>query len=193
MLVLTRKLDEAIQIGDDIKITVLRVKGNTVRIGIEAPKSIRVVRDELEREGSLGSGLAAQSGLVGQSRLAAGSHRPANRIEAFVKEASNVVTSVVDSPASQPGNGQPGNSQPAAGQTADATAGGVVAGGSVGSNRLATAAADGRVFVGKLNTATGQARLNEAVAESDSERLGADQAAPLRAFLKASRPWQIAG
>ncbi len=87
MLVLTRKLDESIQIGDDIKITVLRVKGNAVRIGIEAPKSVRVVRDELERE------------VVGGSRLAAASSRPTNRIEAFVKEASNVVTSVVDSPA----------------------------------------------------------------------------------------------
>lgn len=50
MLVLTRKLDEAIQIGDDIKVTILRVKGNTVRIGIEAPRDVRVVRDELDRE-----------------------------------------------------------------------------------------------------------------------------------------------
>ncbi len=50
MLVLTRKLDESIQIGDDIKITILRVKGNTVRIGIEAPREVRVVRDELDRE-----------------------------------------------------------------------------------------------------------------------------------------------
>jgi carbon storage regulator CsrA len=48
MLVLTRKLDESIRIGDDIKITVLRVKGNTVRIGIEAPRDVRVVRNELK-------------------------------------------------------------------------------------------------------------------------------------------------
>lgn len=48
MLVLTRKIDEQILIGDDIKITLVRVKGNTVRIGIEAPKNIRVLRGELE-------------------------------------------------------------------------------------------------------------------------------------------------
>ena len=48
MLVLTRKLDESLRIGGDIKITVLRVKGNTVRIGIEAPRDVRVVRSELK-------------------------------------------------------------------------------------------------------------------------------------------------
>jgi carbon storage regulator CsrA len=47
MLVLSRKLDESIHIGNDIKITILRVKGNTVRIGIDAPRDVRVVRSEL--------------------------------------------------------------------------------------------------------------------------------------------------
>lgn len=47
MLVLTRKLQEQIRIGDNVTITVLRVKGNTVRIGIEAPRETRVVRGEL--------------------------------------------------------------------------------------------------------------------------------------------------
>ena len=49
MLVLTRKLEEQIRIGDDITITILKVKGNTVRVGIEAPRAIRVVRGELPR------------------------------------------------------------------------------------------------------------------------------------------------
>ncbi len=49
MLVLTRKLQEKITIGQDITITVLRIKGNSVRIGIEAPASVHVVRGELER------------------------------------------------------------------------------------------------------------------------------------------------
>lgn len=48
MLVLTRKLNQQIQLGDNIKITVLRVKGNTIRLGIEAPRDVRVVRGELE-------------------------------------------------------------------------------------------------------------------------------------------------
>ena len=53
MLVLTRKLQERIKIGDNVTITVLRVKGNTVRIGIEAPRSVRVIRAELPAEGEL--------------------------------------------------------------------------------------------------------------------------------------------
>lgn len=49
MLVLTRKLHEQISIGQNITITVLRLKGNTVRIGIDAPNDVRVVRGELPR------------------------------------------------------------------------------------------------------------------------------------------------
>jgi carbon storage regulator CsrA len=47
MLVLTRKHQEKIQIGDDIVITVLKTKGKTVRLGIEAPNSMTVLRGEL--------------------------------------------------------------------------------------------------------------------------------------------------
>ena len=47
MLVLTRKSQETIRIGDNVVITIVRVKGNTVRVGIEAPRNVRVVRGEL--------------------------------------------------------------------------------------------------------------------------------------------------
>jgi carbon storage regulator CsrA len=47
MLVLTRKLQEKIRIGDQITITVLRTKGKAVRLGIEAPASVPVIRGEL--------------------------------------------------------------------------------------------------------------------------------------------------
>jgi carbon storage regulator CsrA len=47
MLVLTRKTEQKIQIGNDITITILRVKGQAVRVGIEAPKNMRVLRAEL--------------------------------------------------------------------------------------------------------------------------------------------------
>lgn len=47
MLVLTRKLQERICIGNDITVTILRVKGQQVRIGIEAPRDVRVIRGEL--------------------------------------------------------------------------------------------------------------------------------------------------
>lgn len=47
MLVLTRKSMECICIGDDTVITVLSIQGNKVRIGIDAPQSVRVMRQEL--------------------------------------------------------------------------------------------------------------------------------------------------
>lgn len=49
MLVLTRKLQERICIGDNIVVTVLRVNGSTVRLGIEAPQEVRVLRGELDQ------------------------------------------------------------------------------------------------------------------------------------------------
>lgn len=47
MLVLTRKIDESITIGNLITISVLEVKGNQVRLGIEAPKDIPINRTEI--------------------------------------------------------------------------------------------------------------------------------------------------
>jgi carbon storage regulator CsrA len=50
MLVLTRKYQEKIRIGNDITITVLRTKGKAVRLGIEAPANVPVIRGELKFE-----------------------------------------------------------------------------------------------------------------------------------------------
>jgi carbon storage regulator len=47
MLLLSRRTGETIQIGDDITVTVLSVKGNQVRIGINAPDDVKVLREEL--------------------------------------------------------------------------------------------------------------------------------------------------
>ena len=47
MLVLSRRINETIKIGDNIEIRVLEVKGDTVRIGIDAPKSVDILRGEL--------------------------------------------------------------------------------------------------------------------------------------------------
>jgi len=47
MLVLTRRVDEAILIGDNIRVTVVMVRGQTIRLGITAPPSVPVVRLEL--------------------------------------------------------------------------------------------------------------------------------------------------
>ena len=49
MLVLTRKLGEVIRIGDSVTVRLLEVKGNQVRLGIEAPAEVRIYREEVYR------------------------------------------------------------------------------------------------------------------------------------------------
>ena len=47
MLILTRRVGESVYVGDDVKVTVLAVKYGSVRVGIEAPKSVTVHRQEI--------------------------------------------------------------------------------------------------------------------------------------------------
>jgi len=47
MLILTRRIGEALIVGDDVNITVLGIKGNQVRLGINAPKDVSVHREEI--------------------------------------------------------------------------------------------------------------------------------------------------
>jgi carbon storage regulator len=59
MLILTRRVGEAVMIGDEVTVTVLGVKGNQVRLGVDAPKHVSVHREEIfdrikaERNGSV--------------------------------------------------------------------------------------------------------------------------------------------
>ncbi|MEP7246639.1 MAG: carbon storage regulator CsrA [Gammaproteobacteria bacterium] len=62
MLILTRRVGETVMIGDEVTVTVLGVKGNQVRVGINAPKNVAVHREEIferikrEQEGGEPSG-----------------------------------------------------------------------------------------------------------------------------------------
>ena len=47
MLILTRRINESLVIGDDVTVTILGVKGNQVRIGVDAPRDVSVHRKEL--------------------------------------------------------------------------------------------------------------------------------------------------
>jgi carbon storage regulator len=61
MLVLTRKQNEGILIGNDIVVTVINIEGDKIRLGIEAPKNIRVIREELLKEIGQENRMAAHS------------------------------------------------------------------------------------------------------------------------------------
>jgi carbon storage regulator len=63
MLVLTRKSGEAINIGDDITVTVLEVRGNQVRLGIQAPLSIIIQRKELYEKIKAENVLSSESSM----------------------------------------------------------------------------------------------------------------------------------
>ncbi|HWW20706.1 MAG TPA: carbon storage regulator CsrA [Steroidobacteraceae bacterium] len=61
MLILTRRVGETVMIGDEVAVTVLRVKGNQVRLGVNAPKSISVQREEIFQRIKREAGQAASS------------------------------------------------------------------------------------------------------------------------------------
>ena len=62
MLVLSRKPLQSITIGTDIRITIVKVERNQVRIGIEAPRNVTILRDELIPSGQAGTAEEAQAG-----------------------------------------------------------------------------------------------------------------------------------
>jgi carbon storage regulator len=64
MLVLGRKSGESIRIGEGIEITVVGISGNRVRLGVQAPESVRVLRAELEEKAPLQESLSADDSLT---------------------------------------------------------------------------------------------------------------------------------
>lgn len=72
MLLLTRKLGENIRIGDDVKITIVEVKGNHVKLGIDAPPSVKVHREEIyeriQQENRRAQALESEGGQNGPAR-----------------------------------------------------------------------------------------------------------------------------
>jgi carbon storage regulator len=64
MLILTRRVGETVMIGDEVAVTVLRVKGNQVRLGVNAPKSISVQREEIFQRIKREGGPAVESDIA---------------------------------------------------------------------------------------------------------------------------------
>jgi carbon storage regulator len=69
VLVLSRRTGESIIIGDDIVVTVLEVRGDVVRVGIDAPRSVRVHREEVYRELEAANRAAAEASAQGETDL----------------------------------------------------------------------------------------------------------------------------
>lgn len=70
MLVLTRKLNESIVIGNNVKLTILEVRGDQVSIGIEAPPSVKIYRTELYdaiKKANVSSGRVSDDNLEAMS------------------------------------------------------------------------------------------------------------------------------
>ncbi|PYG89116.1 carbon storage regulator CsrA [Ruminiclostridium sufflavum DSM 19573] len=64
MLVLSRKKDQAIMLGDNIELTIIEIQGDQVRIGINAPKSVTIYRKEIFVEIQEENRKAARSGMI---------------------------------------------------------------------------------------------------------------------------------
>ena len=69
MLVLTRKLNQSITLGENVKISVLSIDGDRVSIGIDAPRSVRVFRSELLEDTKLANQESLASGFFSAKDL----------------------------------------------------------------------------------------------------------------------------
>jgi len=67
MLILSRRESECICLGDDIVLTIVRVNGDKVRIGIEAPPNVKILRNELENLRTLPSPVQQEPGIQRKS------------------------------------------------------------------------------------------------------------------------------
>jgi len=74
MLILSRRLGESVTIGDDIVVTVVGVSGNQIRLGISAPKAVRVLREEIYKA------------IQKENQSAANAQDPRERLEGALRQ-----------------------------------------------------------------------------------------------------------
>jgi carbon storage regulator len=85
MLILTRKPGECLYIGDDIKVTIVEIKGNQIRVGIDAPADLRIYREEIylqileENRRAAESSMAHDANLEGMPSSWSGEEKPSGR------------------------------------------------------------------------------------------------------------------
>ncbi|MEL5990622.1 carbon storage regulator CsrA [Microbacterium phosphatis] len=79
MLVLTRRIGESVLIGDDVEVTILDIKGDSIRVGINAPRETRIQRSEIVQAVAASNAEAAHAGADAEDALrAALAARPAD-------------------------------------------------------------------------------------------------------------------
>jgi len=71
MLVLTRRIGESVLIGDDVEVTILDIKGDAIRIGIQAPRETRIQRSEIVEAVAASNAEAAHAGDDAEAALRA--------------------------------------------------------------------------------------------------------------------------
>ena len=79
MLVLSRKVGESIMIGDDVVVTVLEIRGDVIRVGVDAPRSVQVHRQELLEalaDSNRAAASPSDSAISDLSRIVTGGARP---------------------------------------------------------------------------------------------------------------------
>lgn len=69
MLALTRRTGETIRIGDDVTITIAEIRGNTIRVHIDAPRDVRILREEIFQKVADENAQAAQTATVNLDAL----------------------------------------------------------------------------------------------------------------------------
>ena len=114
MLVLSRRVGESLVIGDNVVVTVLEVRGDMIRIGIDAPREVKVHRSEvfqaIEEANKAAASPAAQSIAAFTSALAA--KKPVPQSSAAAPKPTGVAPADVKPPAPKPGTPPPGRKSP---------------------------------------------------------------------------------
>ncbi|MDQ1583915.1 MAG: carbon storage regulator [Microbacteriaceae bacterium] len=89
MLVLTRKIGEKILIGDDIEVTILDIRGDGIRVGIDAPRGVKIQRDEVLRAVEAANREASQPTGATDEQLLASLQRQAGDQNPVVPDAAS--------------------------------------------------------------------------------------------------------
>lgn len=104
MLILTRKPGESLYIGDNLKVTIVEIKGNQIRVGIDAPPEYRIYREEIYLQILEENKKAAEAGISGDAlEQLSGSWRGASKVGSGETKHSSKRVAITGRPGKQKG------------------------------------------------------------------------------------------